>query len=99
MDPSRKEFIRVIRSINYGLRIMELGITRVRTEFQNLNQTLSKLHNNKGKEILEPNHVAAVISVNVKNQIITLLNGVHNRKKNLDLFLKSLKESGGSLVE
>ena len=69
--------------LNLAFESLELGITNIKREFQTLNKTL-KLHHHKAKEILEPNHVAEIVSSNMANQINTLLSGVHDRKKDLE---------------
>ena len=71
---------------------LEIGINNIKREFNQLNKTL-KLHHHKAKEILKPTHVAEIVSVNVANQIGTLLNGVHERKTDLEQFIESIHES------
>ena len=77
--------------LNLAFESLELGITNIKREFQTLNKTL-KLHHHKAKEILEPNHVAEIVSSNMANQINTLLSGVHDRKRDLERFIESMHE-------
>ena len=62
-----------------GFAKIEMGILEVDREFSYLNESLYIHHNNK-KEIVEPNHITSIFSLNAANQIRLLLNGVQAQK-------------------